>query len=209
VRDVPLVEQLSHQLAAHKQASPFAAPGDWVFATSRGTPYGHRNAARRVLTRAADAAQLNGDGWPPLRFHDLRHTFASHLIVDLGLDVAQVSRILGHARITITLDVYTHLFDGARHTREIRRRMAASQFASLLDPDSGEAPVTMLSHSMRGRAGLSDRSTEPTPALPPFAQRGSAMPGDQGSCNAWDAESGWPCDSESGGLPMPRSMSNL
>jgi integrase len=65
VRDVPLVEQLSHQLAAHKQASPFAAPGDWVFATSRGTPYGHRNAARRVLTRAADTAQLNGDGWPP------------------------------------------------------------------------------------------------------------------------------------------------
>ena len=26
VREVPLVEQLSHQLAAHKQASPFAAP---------------------------------------------------------------------------------------------------------------------------------------------------------------------------------------
>ena len=67
--------------------------------------------------RPPDAAGLNGDNWPPLRFHDLRHTFASHLIVDLGLDVAQVSRILGHARITITLDVYTHLFDDARHTR--------------------------------------------------------------------------------------------
>ncbi len=91
--------------------------------------------ARRVLSRAADAARLNGDGWPPLRFHDLRHTFASHLIVDLGLDVAQVSRILGHARITITLDIYTHLFDDARHSREIRQRMAASQFASLLDLD--------------------------------------------------------------------------
>jgi hypothetical protein len=78
---------------------------------------------------------LNGDGWPPLRFHDLRHTFASHLIVDLGLDVAQVSRILGHARITITLDTYTHLFDDARHAREIRQRMAASQFAGLLDLD--------------------------------------------------------------------------
>jgi len=69
-REVPLVKQLSHQLAAHKQASPFASPGDWVFATSRGTPYGHRNVARRVLTRAADAARLNGDGWPPLRFHE-------------------------------------------------------------------------------------------------------------------------------------------
>jgi len=146
VREVPLVEQLSHQLAAHKQTSPFAAPGDWVFATSRGTPYGQRNVARRVLTRAADAARLNGDGWPPLRFHDLRHTFASHLVVDLGLDVAQVSRILGHARITITLDVYIHLFDNARHAREIRRRMAASQFASLLDDATGEPPVSMLSH---------------------------------------------------------------
>jgi integrase len=33
-----------------------------------------------------------------VRFHDLRHTFASHLITDLGLDVAQVRRILGHGR---------------------------------------------------------------------------------------------------------------
>jgi integrase len=86
-----------------------------------------------VLKKAADAAGLNGDGQPALRFHDLRHTFASHLIVDLGLDVAQVSRILGHASISITLDVYTHLFDDARHTHEIRQRMAASQFADLLD----------------------------------------------------------------------------
>jgi integrase len=33
-----------------------------------------------VLTRVADTAHLNGDGWPLLRFHDPRHTFASHLI---------------------------------------------------------------------------------------------------------------------------------
>jgi integrase len=135
VREVPLVEQLAHLLAAHKQATPFAASGDWVFATGRGTPHGHRNVAQRVLRSAADSALLNGDGWPPLRFHDLRHTFASHLIIDLGLDVAQVSRILGHARITITLDTYTHLFDDARHASEIRRRMAASQFVGLLDLD--------------------------------------------------------------------------
>lgn len=135
VREVPLVEQLAHLLATHKQATPFAAPADWVFATGRGTPHGQRNVAQRVLRRAADSANLNGDGWPPLRFHDLRHTFASHLIVDLGLDVAQVSRILGHARITITLDTYTHLFDDARHAREIRQRMTASQFAGLLNLD--------------------------------------------------------------------------
>jgi integrase len=107
-----------------------------VFATARGTPYGHRNVSRRCLGRAAQLAGLNDDGWPPLRFHDLRHTFASHLIIDLGLDPAQVSRILGHARITITLDIYTHLFEDARHARDIRTRMAASPFAQLLEPEA-------------------------------------------------------------------------
>jgi site-specific recombinase XerD len=80
----------------------FASEKDWVFATSRGTPYGVRNVARRVLKKAADGAGLNDGKRPALRFHDLRHNFASHLIVDLGLDVAPVSRILGHASTTIT-----------------------------------------------------------------------------------------------------------
>src|SRR5215207_4101925 len=123
VRDIPLVAQLARLLAAHKQASRFARGDDWVFATARGTPYGHRNVSRRCLGRAAQLAGLNDDGWPPLRFHDLRHTFASHLIIDLGLHVAQVSRILGHSRITVTLDIYTHLFEDARHARDIRTRM--------------------------------------------------------------------------------------
>jgi integrase len=144
VRDIPLVAQLARLLAAHKQASRFAGGDEWVFATARRTPYGHRNVSRRCLGRAAQLAGLNDDGWPPLRFHDLRHTFASHLIVDLGLDVAQVSRILGHARITITLDVYTHLFEDARHARDIRTRMAASPFAHLLEPKTATPGVTVV-----------------------------------------------------------------
>jgi integrase len=144
VRDIPLVAQLARLLAAHKQASPIARGEDWVFATARRTPYGHRNVSRRCLGRAAQLAGLNDDGWPPLRFHDLRHTFASHLIVDLGLDVAQVSRILGHSRITVTLDIYTHLFEDARHACDIRARMAASPFAGLLEPTTAAAGATVL-----------------------------------------------------------------
>jgi integrase len=136
VREAPLVAQLARVLAEHKLATRDAHEGDWVFTTSRGTPHGHRNIARRGLGRAADRAGLNTGEWPSLRFQDLRHTFASHLIVDLGIDVAQVSRILGHASVTITLDVYTHLFDDARHRREIRTRMAASPFAGLLGATS-------------------------------------------------------------------------
>jgi integrase len=144
IRDVPLVAQLARLLSAHRQRSRFTRGEDWVFATARGTAYGHRNVSRRVLARAVQLAGLNDDGWPPLRFHDLRHTFASHLIIDLGLDVAQVSRILGHARITITLDIYTHLFEGARHARDIRTRMAASPFAGLLEPTTPAPGATVL-----------------------------------------------------------------
>jgi integrase len=144
VRDVPLVAQLARLLAAHKQASPFVVANDWVFATANGTPHGHRNVTQRGLQRAARDSGLDGDDWPPLRFHDLRHTFASHLIVDLGLDVAQVSRILGHARVTVTLDVYTHLFDDARHASEIRALMTASPFAALLDDTTIVAGATVL-----------------------------------------------------------------
>jgi integrase len=93
---------------------------------------------------AAQIAGLNDEGWPPLRFHDLRHTFASHLIIDLGLDPARVSRMLGHARITITLDIYTHLFEDARHAHDIRTRMAASPFADLLEPTTAAPGATVL-----------------------------------------------------------------
>jgi integrase len=43
VRDVPLVPQLANLLNAHRQATRFARGAEWVFATARGTPYGHRN----------------------------------------------------------------------------------------------------------------------------------------------------------------------
>ena len=132
VRDVPLLPQLSALLKRHKLASTFSGERDFVFATALGTPLGYRNVERRGLSRAARKAGLDAEGRPPLRLHDLRHTFASHLIIDLKLDVAQMSKILGHARTSITLDTYTHLFDQVAHAAAIRERMAASDFGALL-----------------------------------------------------------------------------
>lgn len=68
VREVPLVPQLSDRLAAHRHSTPFAAPTDWVFATSRGTPHGERNVARRVLKRTTDSTGLNDDGRAPTTY---------------------------------------------------------------------------------------------------------------------------------------------
>jgi integrase len=131
-RDIPLLPQLASLLKRHKLASTHSGAGHHVFATSLGTPLGYRNVERRGLSRAAKEAGLEREDLPSLRLHDLRHTFASHLIVDLRIDVAQVSRILGHARPSITLDTYTHLFDQAAHAADIRDRMAASEFGRLL-----------------------------------------------------------------------------
>jgi integrase len=162
VRDIPLVPQLCDMLRAYRAGVDRVGPEAWVFPSQADTPLGHRNAQRRALSKAARRAGLENGRWPSLRFHDLRHTFASHLIVDLNLDVAQVSRILGHAQITTTLSVYTHLFDDARHADELKDRMAASAFARLLDtpPDRPEGGrVRALPGPANGRPVVGPRAS--------------------------------------------------
>jgi integrase len=44
--------------------------------------------------------------------HDLRHTTAS-LLVKRGIHAKVIQSILGHARFAITMDLYSHLMDGA------------------------------------------------------------------------------------------------
>jgi hypothetical protein len=73
-------------------------------------------------------ARANGSPWPPtqlssefarlarkrgirIRFHDLRHTHATHLL-KAGVPVRVVSERLGHAAASITLDVYAHVLPG-------------------------------------------------------------------------------------------------
>ena len=46
-------------------------------------------------------------GLPTLRFHDLRHTFATHALAN-GVDAKTLSGILGHTKASFTLDTYTH-----------------------------------------------------------------------------------------------------
>jgi len=45
-----------------------------------------------------------------VRFHDLRHTAAS-LMLNNGIPVIVVSKILGHSKPSITLDIYGHLYN--------------------------------------------------------------------------------------------------
>lgn len=135
-RDVVLLPQLAALLRKHKAgafAEGRARPEDFVFTTAAGTPLYQRNVSARGLDKAADKAGLNREGDPRVSMHDLRHTFASHLILDLKLDVVTVSGQLGHSRPSVTSDVYAHLFDQARHAEDIRARMEQSAFGRLLE----------------------------------------------------------------------------
>ena len=51
---------------------------------------------------------LKNAGLPDIRFHDLRHTFATHALTS-GVDAKTLSGILGHTNASFTLDTYTHV----------------------------------------------------------------------------------------------------
>ena len=51
---------------------------------------------------------LKEAGLPAIRFHDLRHTFATHAMAS-GVDAKTLSNILGHSKASFTLDTYTHV----------------------------------------------------------------------------------------------------
>lgn len=74
-----------------------------LFPGARGGPLNHRWAARAWWGPALVAAGLEGRHW-----HWLRHTTAS-LLLAWGEPVLYVAQQLGHARPSITLDVYGHL----------------------------------------------------------------------------------------------------
>ena len=72
-------------------------------------------AKRRVIRRVLKQA-----GLPYVRFHDLRHTFAT-LALQNGVDVKTVSGMLGHFSAGFTLDTYAHVTTVAQ--RDAARKM--------------------------------------------------------------------------------------
>lgn len=76
-----------------------------VFTKKDGTPWG-KNHHVRALLAACEAARIK----PAVSFHELRHTYASHL-AQAGVDLLAISKLLGHADTRITSKHYAHLAD--------------------------------------------------------------------------------------------------
>jgi len=109
-RVIALPDVVVRALKRHKARQleqRLAAGANWVeaglvFTTRKGTPLEPRNVVRdfKHLLKRADL--------PETRFHDLRHTAASLLLAQ-GVHPRAVMEILGHSRISLTMDTYSHV----------------------------------------------------------------------------------------------------
>ena len=104
-RNVSIGADAVQFLTEHKQK--LGKFSGYVFPSPTGGPISPDsvlNMLHRVLKRA---------GLPKVRFHDLRHTFAT-LALQNGVDIKTVSGMLGHYSAGFTLDTYTHVTTAAQ-----------------------------------------------------------------------------------------------
>ena len=78
---------------------------DWLFLTPAGKRVSE-TPLRRAFYHCLDRAGLRR-----VRFHDLRHTYAS-LLIQQGAKPKYIQAQLGHGSIQVTMDIYGHLFEG-------------------------------------------------------------------------------------------------
>jgi integrase len=127
-RTIRLGRQSIALLRFHRRAHP--AIGGYVFADRAQRRAGQAQLSGKV--RAQLRQVLSRAGLPNIRFHDLRHTCAT-LLLNRGVPVKTVSEMLGHADVTITLQVYAHVLDFSRQAA------ADAMDAIMEDPQAGKA----------------------------------------------------------------------
>jgi integrase len=107
-RSVRLPQFVSDMLEVHLREHVGDGPEALVFTAPGGAPLRYSNFRTRVWRPAIKRA---GDSLPPrLTPHHLRHTCAS-LLIRQGASVKVVQEQLGHSSPTVTLGIYTHLYD--------------------------------------------------------------------------------------------------
>ncbi|MGQ0846731.1 MAG: tyrosine-type recombinase/integrase [Sporichthyaceae bacterium] len=106
---VVLEQQRERQFLDRDVAGLFWTDSGLVLTTSTGNPIEPRN-VNRSFSRLCREAKL-----PELSPHDMRHMCAT-LLKDLGVPARDAMSILGHSRITMTLEIYTASGDAAHRT---------------------------------------------------------------------------------------------
>jgi len=120
-RKIDLAPELVRSLKQWKLACPIGEL-DLVFPTEAGTPEDAANMLKRRFFPALRRAKL-----PKIRFHNLRHTYAS-LLIDQGENPKYIQTQLGHSSIQLTMDVYGHLMKDVN--QEAATRLGSTVFGS-------------------------------------------------------------------------------
>jgi integrase len=100
---------------------------DLIFPNLDGQPMSYSN----LITRGFHPARSRA-GIRRIRFHDLRHTYAS-LMIRNGEDIVVVSRLMGHANASFTFNVYCHMLP--RQRNPIGDRLASLVFGNKMETD--------------------------------------------------------------------------
>jgi integrase len=100
-----LKEHRTRQAEDRLKAGPAWHDEGLVFCNEVGEPL------RQDRTRDEYKALLKAAELPPMRIYDLRHS-AGTLLLEMGEDVAIVSKMLGHSSIQLTVDTYGHVTRG-------------------------------------------------------------------------------------------------
>jgi integrase len=106
-RSVPFPASLADELAALMVGR---GRDELVFTSPHGKVLRGTNYRRWVFAAAVAKCQKSDESFPTITPHDLRHSAAS-LAVSAGANVKAIQRMLGHAKASMTLDVYADLFD--------------------------------------------------------------------------------------------------
>ena len=99
----------------------------YVFCQENGAPYEPRtyqDLFKRCVSRAGIASA---------NFHSLRHTFATRAL-EQGMDPVTLSKLLGHANASITLDKYGHSFESQKRAG---MELMGALYAPVREPSVG------------------------------------------------------------------------
>ena len=113
LRAIDMAPTLAHTLQGHLLQVADARDA-LVFPAKRGKPLDPDNLVKREFQPALVRAGLR-----QIRFHDLRHTYAS-LLINNGENIKYIAEQMGHASVQITLDRYGHLFPNVRREAVLR-----------------------------------------------------------------------------------------
>jgi len=154
-RDIPLTTELTRLLKYGIKVEDT----EYVFCDAKGRPFTNINRSWKTAKRRA--------GIKNFRFHDLRHTFASYLVMG-GVDLYMVSELLGHSSIDVTKR-YAHLSPKYKKRAvevlsKIVTSMDTSMDTSRVPSEKHNAPVAQLDRASdfesAGRAFESHRACQ-------------------------------------------------